>query len=542
MNRRILSLTILLSLIFGACGSNTPATPANLFTVNIAYAASADAWIAPMIAQFNATKAMTADNKQIAIKGTPLGAEDMVAAMVGPNPPYVMLIPEDKVWIDVLAARRTAHGDPALNFGTCTPIATSPVVMVTWQSMARTLGWPDRDFTWKDISELALSPSAWKGYDHPEWGTLTYGHAHPILSNGGLAATLGEAYGAGPLTVNDINSDQTKSYVRVVERSVSRYNADSSSLIKTMADKGQTYLHVAVGYESDVVANHKGNDPLVAIYPGETFAAQYTTCVVNTDPNATAFATYLAGADAQKAAVSYGFRPIDPTTKLSAPFDGDHGVDPNAKYKVIPMPSADVIRAVQDIWSQLKRPLNIAMIIDVSGSMRDDGKIEGVRTAAAAFVNRLGDDDQFALYTFSSNFSLVVKPGRVGVLRNDAVTAIQNLQPNGETFLYGTALQVRQGFKASSQYINAIVLLTDGQDTTSNNANIDLDKAVAGIKAAKGSVFFYTIGYGNDADGDVLTQIANAGNGSYYHSDPNTINQVYLDIASQFGGSRGLGR
>ena len=40
----------------------------------------------------------------------------------------------------------------------------------------------------------------------------------------------------------------------------------------------------------------------------------------------------------------------------------------------------------------------------------------------------------------------------------------------------------------------------------------------------------------------VLTQIADAGNGTYFAGDPTTINQVYLEIASQFGGSRGLGR
>jgi len=208
------------------------------------------------------------------------------------------------------------------------------------------------------------------------------------------------------------------------------------------------------------------------------------------------------------------------------------------------MPSADVIQAIQDIWNQLKRPLNITMVIDTSGSMRDAGKIEGVRDAAAAFINRLADNDQFTLYTFSDNYKVVVQTASVGTIRATAIAAVQGLQPDAGTALYFTALKVRQSFKASSQYINAIVLLTDGQDTSSNATNppVDLAAAVNGIKSAKGSVFLYTIGYGSDADGNVLTQLADAGNGTYYHSDPNTINQVYLDIASQFGGSRGLGR
>jgi Ca-activated chloride channel homolog len=540
--RRTVALLALVAL--AACSS--PATPgptplpANAQVISFAYASSAQAWLEPAIAAFNSTSTMTGDGKRIVIQGKPMGSGAIVESMIQGNSPYELIAPADKVWVDLLAARRKQRGEKALDIGACTTVARSPVVAITWQTMAEVLGWPEREFTWHDIADLALSPSAWQGYDHPEWGTLTFGHAHRILSNGGLAAALGEAYAAGPLTTGDVQSDVVTSYLRGVERSVARYGSDTSTLIKSMADKGQRFLHVAVGYESDVIANHQGDDPLVALYPKETFVANYVTCVVGNSAPASQFAKYLLSDGAQQAALRAGFRPAATGVALGAPIDTAHGADPNVAFKTIPMPSVDVIRAVQDVWSQLKRPLNVTLVIDISGSMNSKGKLPAARDGAKAFIERLGNDDTIAVYSFSSSARLIVPTTSVGPNRSTVVNAIGSLSAEGETALYDTIMQARQGIKPDSKRINAIVVLTDGQDTASRATK--LDGLLATIQNAKGSVTIYTIGYGDDADGGVLEKIATAGNGSYFKGDPATINQVYLEIASQFGGSRGLGR
>jgi Ca-activated chloride channel family protein len=247
---------------------------------SLLYASSAQVWFQQAITDFNNTQALSADGKRIVVVGHPMASGAMIETLIKGDSPYEIVAPADKVWMDILADRRKQRGETALPVGACTSVARSPVVMITWRPMAEVLGWPDREFTWHDVADLALSPSAWQGYDHPEWGTLTFAHAHPILSQGGLASILGEAYAAAPLTANDVQSDVVKSYLRVVERSVARYGSDTGSLIKNMADKGQRYVHVAIGYESDVIANHRGDDGLVAIYPKETFVADYATCVI----------------------------------------------------------------------------------------------------------------------------------------------------------------------------------------------------------------------------------------------------------------------
>lgn len=541
MLRRFLPL--LLILLLAACGSNKPSgptpIPADVKPINFAYASSAQYWMEGMITAFNNTSTKAADGKRLLIVGQPMGSGAIVEAMVKGNSPYELIAPADKVWVDILVDRRKQRGEAALTIGNCPTIARSPVVMITWKSMAEVLGWPDREFAWRDVGELALSPSAWQGYDHPEWGKLTFGHAHPVLSNGGLAALLGEAYAAGPLTVSDVQSEVAKSFIRVVERSVSRYGSDTSSLIKTMAEKGQRYLHIAIGYESDVIANHKGDDPLIAIYPKDTFVAEYSACVIGANADAQKFVDYLLSDSAQNAAKAAGYRPVATNVTLAAPFDAAHGVDPNAKFQAIPKPSVEVIRAVQDIWGELKRPLNLTLVIDVSGSMGEGGKLQAARTGATAFINRLGDDDVVTIYSFSDGFTLLASQLRVGDKRQSLLDTINGLRSGGSTALYRTVLEARTRFKFDSARINAIVVLTDGKNTF---ASPPLDTLIQTIQTAKGSVTVYTIGYGGDVDTGILTQIADSGNGTFFSGDPATINQVYLEIASQFGGSRGLGR
>ena len=533
----------LILLLLTACGSaqaGPTATPANTLAITVAYARSLQPWLEPAIQNFNASGAKIADGSVISVTGQAIDSGAMIENMVQGNSPYDLVIPADKVWLDLLANRRADRKQPALTIGTCTDVARSPVVMAVWRPMADALGWPERQFTWNDISQLALSPSAWQGYDHPEWGTLTFGHAHPVLSDGGLAAILGEAYAAAPLTTSDVQSDSAKSYVRVVERSVARYGSDSSSLIQTMAQKGQRYLNIAIGYEVDVISNHQGDDGLVAIYPTETFVADFTACPVSNTAADTAFIQFLTSDETQKAALAAGLRPVGNGISLGAPIDAAHGADVKAAFKELPMPDADVIQVVQDTWGQLKRPLNVTLVIDVSGSMKDNNKIEGARDGAQAFVKRLSDSDTLNLYSFSDSFNLLMSQAKLGDKRSQILDAISGLQADGGTALYDTIDTARKSIKTSSDRINAIVVLTDGQDTQSSTST--LDSLIQDINSAKGNVILYTIGYGGDADGKVLSQIADAGNGAYFSGDPGNINQVYLEIATQVGGSRGLGR
>jgi Ca-activated chloride channel family protein len=134
------------------------ALPRDALAVNLAYASSAQGWFQQVIDDFNNTQTLSADGKRIVVVGHPMASGAMIETMIQGNSPYDIVAPADKVWLDILADRRKQHGETALPIGACTTVARSPVVMITWRPMAEVLGWPDREFTWHDVADLALSP------------------------------------------------------------------------------------------------------------------------------------------------------------------------------------------------------------------------------------------------------------------------------------------------------------------------------------------------------------------------------------------------
>ena len=83
--------------------------------------------------------------------------------------------------------------------------------------------------------------------------------------------------------------------------------------------------------------------------------------------------------------------------------------------------------------------------------------------------------------------------------------------------------------------INAVVLLTDGQN--SDQANWDLIALLQSLSSqpASTTVPVFTIGYGQDADLNTLKRISQASSGrSYDAPDPAHVGSVFADVVSNF--------
>ena len=85
---------------------------------------------------------------------------------------------------------------------------------------------------------------------------------------------------------------------------------------------------------------------------------------------------------------------------------------------------------------------------------------------------------------------------------------------------------------ADDSRINAVVVLSDGEDTSSKLALCHA-RARRGDSEAR-PIRIFTIAYGNDADQKVLERIAVASGGKPYVGDPKEIEKVYLQISSFF--------
>ena len=114
------------------------------------------------------------------------------------------------------------------------------------------------------------------------------------------------------------------------------------------------------------------------------------------------------------------------------------------------------------------RPLTIALMLDVSDST--EFKLTKIKNAALTFIEQLRADDRVLLVVFDKNVQVLVEStSDRSVLRR----AINGLFPGGGTSLYEALNEVIGKRLAHLSGRKAIVLLTDGVDTTSESISFE---------------------------------------------------------------------
>jgi Ca-activated chloride channel family protein len=115
---------------------------------------------------------------------------------------------------------------------------------------------------------------------------------------------------------------------------------------------------------------------------------------------------------------------------------------------------------------------------------------------------------------------------------------IDSLIADGGTAFYDAAsegLEAVQGLR-DRERINAVVLLTDGEDTDSKKSVEQVVAQMEGQGDTENRVRVFTIAYSAGAEGaeEALEEIARASGGQPYSGDTEDIELVYRSISSFF--------
>ena len=173
-----------------------------------------------------------------------------------------------------------------------------------------------------------------------------------------------------------------------------------------------------------------------------------------------------------------------------------------------------------------RQPTHLSLVLDTSGSMKERGKLEYARAAAASLVERLGPGDTLSLIGFGSEPKLVRRQGRI-LNPAEVVYTIGLLTPQGGTHLYGG---LQQGLEQLQRFLEhprrRVLLLSDGEATAGPTDR----RTLAGLAydAQQSGVTVSTVGLGLEFDAPTLIAIADAGGGFYqYGNDPEAIAQLF---------------
>jgi Ca-activated chloride channel family protein len=532
--------------------------------------------MAELAARYNAANRAAGDVcGEVEMKAVSSGTmKNEIAA--GRADPEVWL-PTSSMWLRLL--EHEGRGNLISSDPVPRSVATSTLVIAMPQPVADALG--SRIRNWADVFDLAQQ--GWLAYGKPDWGSFVLGRDNAETSTSGLAATVATYFAArGQITRELLDDPGVVSFVHEIESSVSRYGDEAVRFMEEIyaAEQAQDpgtyrpYIDAIVVQEQMAYLYNRGapngdparmdddlrpRNPLRVVHPEDgTLALDHPFVVLasaSADQRAVAedFYEFLTDAAQQQRFAELGFRPRGDAAHPTDQLVQDLGVPGNQDLRFVEIPDRDLLAAMLDRWDNVRRKARVLLLLDVSGSMNelvddpnrvvDPTKLELVKQAVEdCAVDLLDDDDEVGLWTFSSNpaYTEAMPVSRVGDVRDELKARIQGLTANGNTALYEATDQAStmMGQTADPERINAIVLLSDGQNTEPYPGGAQALLAKLDPRGKDTPVRIFTVPYGqvNNADIPTLAEIARLTRAAQYDvSNPLNACGAFVQVFRNFG-------
>jgi Ca-activated chloride channel family protein len=442
------------------------------------------------------------------------------------------------------------------------------VVIAIWESRLNAIRQTvlRQEIGWTDLLGVLNAPKGWSDYGIEGGGRpVFYGHTDPRASSTGLSAVIAEYYAAAHnagytdrrLTRDIVLDPDVLSGVRQIEQLIRHYAVRTDEYLNLIA-QGPDYVDFVALEEADVLFLNGAfadqgfapdivpPEPLVALYPREgTVWHERPVGIVNADwvtpeqrAAAQVFVNYLLSPTVQTEIVSHGFRPVASPVNPGYPIVEEFGVNPRGPQTILDMPDTETIITIQQNWSLVKKPVDLFVLIDTSGSMNDDKKLEQAIIATPALIAGMEGSDRAGLAVFGDTFQVIQPVAPISLGQAGVLSGVENLQANGGTDL-NTAVRdavTIMNNLGDSNRIRAVVVLSDGVDPGQDGAG--LEEAVQAITASQDDlnpVMVIPIAYGTDADVAALNDFAIASRTNAFSSDPDNIGATMQIIGSFWG-------
>ncbi len=178
---------------------------------------------------------------------------------------------------------------------------------------------------------------------------------------------------------------------------------------------------------------------------------------------------------------------------------------------------------------------NYVFLIDVSGSMAVEDKLELLKNGLLKFVDQMKNDDKLSIVTYAGNANVIARGGTIDE-KETLKTSIRRLEGGGGT---AGAKGIITAYEiAKDEFIdggnNRIILGTDGDFNVGVSSQEEL---ISMIKEKREEGVYLTVlglGMGNLNEG-MMEQLANNGNGNFEYLDSSAeLEKVFVHESAKF--------
>jgi len=213
----------------------------------------------------------------------------------------------------------------------------------------------------------------------------------------------------------------------------------------------------------------------------------------------------------------------------------------STQVNVMPSPFAEGRELMQigiqgrDIDRDARPPINLTLLMDVSGSMFSDDKLPLAKKAIKLMLEEMEPTDTIAIVVYAGAAGEILEPTPVSDKRK-IVAALEALQAGGST-AGGEGLRLayslaEQGLKEDA--VNRVMLLTDGDFNVGISDPEQLEDFVS--RKRETGIYLSVLGFGRGNYNDAMMQkIAQTGNGTAAYVD--TLSEARKILADDLSGN-----
>ena len=163
---------------------------------------------------------------------------------------------------------------------------------------------------------------------------------------------------------------------------------------------------------------------------------------------------------------------------------------------------------------------NLVFLVDVSGSMSDDNKLDLAKRALSMLVDELGEKDSVSIVTYASGEEILIEGASPAKDKARLLGAIDALSAGGST---NGQRGLAQAYEVAQRYLrpkgnNRVIMCSDGDLNVGITSESDLHDFVTEKKQT--GIYLSVLGFGDGNYKDTkMETLADDGNGNYYYID-----------------------